>query len=59
MANHYLQFSEVLPHLTEEEERWLRHQLEIVWVFQCRTPDRIGEVSEKGSLVVIGQHLCE
>ena len=32
MANHYLQFSEVLPHLTEEEERWLRHQLEIVSV---------------------------
>ena len=32
MANHYLQFSEVLPHLTNEEERWLRHQLEIVSV---------------------------
>lgn len=33
MANHYLQFSEVLPQLTEEEERWLRHQLEFVLVF--------------------------
>ena len=33
MANHYLQFSEVLPHLSDEEERWLQHQLEFVLVF--------------------------
>lgn len=33
MANHYLQFSEVLPQLSEEQERWLLHQLEIVCVF--------------------------
>ena len=36
MANHYLQFSEVLPHLSEEEEHWLRHQLEFVLVFGDR-----------------------
>ena len=33
MANNYLEFSEVLPHLTAEEADWLRHQLEVVWVF--------------------------
>lgn len=33
MADNYLQLSEVLPHLSEEEERWLRHQLEPVLVF--------------------------
>jgi len=33
MANHYLQFSEVLPHLTGDEERWLRQQLEVVSLF--------------------------
>ena len=36
MANHYLQFSEVLPHLTGDEERWLQHQLEVVLVFRGR-----------------------
>ncbi len=33
MANNFLEFSEVLPHLTAEEERWLRNQLEVVYVF--------------------------
>jgi len=33
MANNYLEFSEVLPHLTEKEADWLRQQLEVVWVF--------------------------
>ena len=33
MANNYLQFSEVLTHLTEEEEKWLKDQLEFVYVF--------------------------
>jgi hypothetical protein len=33
MANNYLEFSEVLPHLTAEEELWLRNQLETVYVF--------------------------
>jgi hypothetical protein len=32
MANNYLEFSEVLPHLTDDEEAWLRSQLEIVSV---------------------------
>ena len=33
MANNYVQFSEVLPHLTADEETWLRQQLEYVYVF--------------------------
>ncbi|HBO44908.1 MAG TPA: hypothetical protein DD670_13465 [Planctomycetaceae bacterium] len=33
MADNYLEFSEVLDGLTEEEEAWLKHQLEIVCVF--------------------------
>jgi hypothetical protein len=33
MANNYLQFSEVIPHLTIEEERWLAAQLEIIHVY--------------------------
>jgi len=36
MANNYLEFSEVLPHLTAEEEAWLRSQLEVVSVFGDR-----------------------
>lgn len=32
MANNYLQFSEVLPRLTAEEEQWLVEQLEVVHV---------------------------
>src|SRR3972149_6368443 len=33
MANNYLEFSEVIPHLTAEEEAWLRSQLQCVYVF--------------------------
>lgn len=33
MADNYLQFSEIVPRLTAEEEQWLRHQLEVVWIF--------------------------
>jgi len=33
MANNYLQFSEVLPQLTDDEETWLRQKLEHVFVF--------------------------
>jgi hypothetical protein len=33
MANHYVEFSQVLPKLTEEEAEWLRQQLEVVSVF--------------------------
>jgi hypothetical protein len=33
MANNYVQFSEVMPRLTLEEEQWLKRQLEIVYVF--------------------------
>ena len=33
MADSYLTFSEVLPHLTAEEEDWLREQLQLVYVF--------------------------
>jgi hypothetical protein len=33
MANSYLQFSQVIPHLTQDEETWLRRQLERVHVF--------------------------
>ncbi len=33
MANNYVQFSEVIPRLRPDEEQWLRHQLEIVSVF--------------------------
>lgn len=33
MANNYLEFSEVLPQLTEKEADWLREQLETVHVF--------------------------
>ena len=33
MANNCLEFSEVLPKLSEQEEVWLKNQLEIVHVF--------------------------
>ncbi len=33
MANYYTLFSEALPHLTADEEAWLRRQLEFVRVF--------------------------
>ena len=33
MADNYLQFSEVIPHLSPEETAWLRDQLKIVHVF--------------------------
>ena len=33
MANSYVEFSEVLPRLNDEEECWLRQQLETVYVF--------------------------
>ena len=33
MANNYLEFSEVLTQLSEEEAAWLKNQLEIVFVF--------------------------
>lgn len=33
MANSYLEFSEVIPNLTDTEITWLRQQLEIVYVF--------------------------
>lgn len=36
MANNYLSFSEVIPHLTPDEEAWLRKQLETVHVFGDR-----------------------
>jgi hypothetical protein len=36
VANYYTQFSEVIPQLTVDEERWLKHQLEIVYVFNGR-----------------------
>ena len=36
MADHYVEFSEVIPHLTEEEAAWLRQQLEVVCVFEDR-----------------------
>ena len=36
MADNFLEFSEVLPHLTADEEAWLRRQLEIVCVFGDR-----------------------
>jgi hypothetical protein len=32
MANNYLQFSEVIPRLSESEEAWLREQLEVICV---------------------------
>jgi hypothetical protein len=32
MANNYTQFSEVIPRLTPEEERWLNRELEVVFV---------------------------
>lgn len=36
MANNYLEFSEVLPKLTPEEEAWLQEQLQTVHVFGDR-----------------------
>ena len=32
MADNYIQFSEVIPELTAEEEGWLKDQLEIVYI---------------------------
>ncbi|MGA2620117.1 MAG: hypothetical protein ABSF26_21070 [Thermoguttaceae bacterium] len=43
MADHYLEFSEVLPHLTDAEEQWLRDQLVVVAV------SGDGEHVEKGA----------
>ena len=36
MADYYLTFSEVIPTLTEPEEAWLKHQLEMIYVFGKR-----------------------
>jgi hypothetical protein len=36
MANNYLQFSEVVPHLTDKEIDWLKEQLQRIYVFQGR-----------------------
>jgi hypothetical protein len=36
MADNYLQFSAVLPRLTEAEEAWLKGQLQLVKVFGGR-----------------------
>ncbi len=36
MANNYLEFSEVLPNLTSEEEAWLKEQLETARVSSLR-----------------------
>jgi len=36
MANHYCQFSAVLPNLQEAEEAWLREQLTKIYVFGDR-----------------------
>ena len=33
MADYFTEFSDVLAHLTTEEEAWLRHELEYVHVF--------------------------
>ena len=33
MANNYLEFSEVLSHLSQAEEQWLEGQLEVVYMF--------------------------
>jgi len=33
MADNYLEFSEELSELSEEEQNWLKHQLELVYVF--------------------------
>jgi len=47
MANNYLNFSEVLNHLNEDEAAWLRGQLEVVYVFgdeefpEDEIPDRL------------------
>jgi len=52
VANNYLQFSEVIPHLTEEEEAWLQEQLEVVYVFgdreytEERIPDELDEAPD-------------
>ncbi len=36
MADNYVEFSQVIPQLTEEEADWLRQQLEVVYVFGDR-----------------------
>jgi hypothetical protein len=36
MADNYLEFSEVIPNLTEPEEAWLKEQLQAVSVFDGR-----------------------
>ncbi len=33
MADHYLEFSEVLANLTPEEAAWLRDQLKVVHIY--------------------------
>jgi hypothetical protein len=33
MADHFTEFSEVIPHLTPDEEAWLRDQLQVIQVF--------------------------
>ena len=35
MADHYLEFSETLPHLTDEQIDWLRNQLETIHVIDA------------------------
>lgn len=49
MANNYLQFSEILDQLTDDEHRWLKEQLETVLVFgdqQYTARDLPGDLSE-------------
>ena len=46
MANHYLSFSEVIDHLTDDETDWLKRQLQIVHVFG-ETEYAEGEVPEQ------------
>ena len=45
MANHYLNFSEVIDHLRDDEADWLRQQLQVVHVFG-ETEYAAGEVPE-------------
>ena len=39
MANNYLEFSEVLSHLTDPQIDWLRHQLTVIYVFNGQEYD--------------------
>ena len=42
MANNYLEFSEVLPLLTDPEIEWLQQQLEMVYVFDGKEYGEVG-----------------